>query len=104
LERSLDVFDSVTEYLKAIREGAQPGATATSRRRISASISAHDLAVRLAHLTHLIRDIIAEAYANEAAFILQPFRIAFAPRLTVAVVVVEHEAADHSPLFALWPK
>jgi hypothetical protein len=44
--------------------------------------SAHDLAVRLAHFTHLIRDIIAEAYANGGASQqLRDWRAAFAATL-----------------------
>lgn len=45
-------------------------------------ISAHDLAVRLAHFTHLIRDIITEAYGNGAASQqLRDWRAAFAATL-----------------------
>lgn len=44
--------------------------------------SAHDLAVRLAHFTHLIRDIIIEAYASgEASQQLRDWRDAFAATL-----------------------
>ena len=44
--------------------------------------SAHDLAIRLAHFTHLIRDIIAEAYANDApSQQLRDWRAAFAATL-----------------------
>ena len=44
--------------------------------------SAHDLAVRLAHFTHLIRDIIIEAFANgKASQQLQDWRGAFAATL-----------------------
>jgi len=60
--------------------------------------SAHDLAVRLAHFTHLIHDIIIEAFANgSASHQLHDWRAAFAatllPELAVQIDKDEETAA-----------
>jgi hypothetical protein len=65
--------------------------------------SAHDLAVRLAHFTHLIRDIIIEAFANrDASQQLRDWRAAFAATLLpeLAIQLDKDEEAEAVAEFA----
>src|SRR5437899_2200720 len=96
---------SVIEYLKAIEKALSRGDATehTYRSYLQAFLiakplritSAHDLAVRLAHFTHLIRDIITEAYANGAASQqLRDWRAAFAATLLPELDVQTDKAKE----------